>query len=601
MSPHGAAGEPSPNAAWAASLVGGLVRSGVREVVISPGARSAPLALALADHATRQPTALRLQVVIDERAAAFLALGMARAAGRPVALLTTSGTAGAHALPAVIEASLSAVPLLILTADRPEELQGCGAPQTVDQQRLFGAHVRWFAHLGAPRPGGPAGWPAALAARAVQRAVGPPAGPVHLNLAFREPLWTPGQEPSNPAPAPWIAHAPAAPSPAQARDALELLLGADGGQRGVIVAGPRALAPGEDPAPVLALARRLGWPIVADPLSGLRASDDAQVIACADALLRDPECAVALAPEAALRLGQLPTSKTLQGWLAPLAPRSLLVDPQADWHDPTHSAGGLLVASTAATCAALLSEARLRPAPASWLVGWQRAEAAARGALEAATGEGWWEGALARLVARALPPGALLQAGSSLPIRDLDAFGGAGPATLVGQRGANGIDGGIAAAAGAALVWETGPVAALIGDVALVHDLSGLAAACELGAPLLLVVADNGGGGIFEHLPLAKHPTHFERLFLTPPRLDLTRACAGLGAEVESIEDRAACARALTAALARPLGGPRVLVCRLPRTESRRRREAAWAAVSEAWRAWRAPTPEEVPCPSMSP
>ena len=595
------AGDPiDRNAEWAGALVSGLVRGGVREAVVCPGARSAPLALALAE---RDP-AVRLHVVVDERAAAFLALGLARAARRAVALLTTSGSAGAHAHPAVVEAWHSAVPLIVITADRPDELQACGAPQTIDQQRLFGAHTRWFAHLGPPRPGGSATWPAALAARAVDRAEGPPAGPVHLNVAFREPLWVPGAEAAWPS-APRVVRASLRVEPAQAHEALELLLAGGSAPRGAIVAGPRALAPGEDPTPVLELARRLGWPVLADPLSGLRHGPGAgEVIASADALLRDAGCARALAPSCVLRLGQLPTSKPIQSWLAS-APGALLVDPQADWHDPTHGAAGLLVARSADACAGLAQAAEARslaPAPAGWALAWSRAERAARAALDEVSRDGWWEGRLARTLVEALPAGALLQAGSSLPIRDLDAFGGARPAalTLVGQRGTNGIDGGVAAAAGAALAWRHGPVAALLGDVALVHDLGGLAAACELAAPLLLVVADNGGGGIFEQLPVAAHPRHFERLFLTPSRLDLARACAGLGAEVEEVQDPGACAAAVARALERPLERPRALLCRVPRPDSVQRREAAWAHVSRAWRSASAPALEETACPSMS-
>lgn len=590
--PASSGSQAALNAAFAAALVEGLVRGGVREVVLSPGARSAPLALALAARHD-----LRLHVVVDERAAAFLALGLARASGRAAAFVCTSGTAPAHALPAVIEAALSAVPLLVLSADRPEELQACGAPQTIEQQRLFGPHARWFAQLGPAREGAPREWPAAVAARAVDHALGPPAGPVQLNVAFREPLWQPGCEGAlPPVGAPRLLRATPRLDPAQARAALSLLEGP-----GVIVAGPRAFPPGgEGAAAALALGRRLGWPLLADALSGLRHGPfAAEVVSAGDALLRDPGFARAHRPRAALRLGQLPTSKPLATWLEAAAPATALVDAHGQWHDPTHAAAALLVADAAQACAALLAAAEEleRPtAPAEWGASWEAAERAARQALEAATREGWWEGALARALVEALPAGALLHAGSSLPVRDLDAFGGARPAplALVGQRGANGIDGGVAAAAGAALGWTRGPAAALLGDVALVHDLGGLLAACELEAPLTLVVVDNGGGAIFSELPLAgADPERFRRLFLTPPRLDLARACAGLGAPVLEVGDLPGLRQALAEA---PGRGPRVVLARVERSESARRREAARGSVSRAWRAARAPA-EEVPCP----
>lgn len=556
------------NAALAASLVAALARGGVREAVVSPGSRSTPLALALA----ARPD-VRVHVLVDERAAGFVALGLARATGDPVALLATSGTAGAHWYPAVIEAALSAVPLVLLTADRPPELQGCGAPQTVDQTRLFGAHVRAFAAVGPAAPEAPPGWAAAVAARLVDQAKGPPAGPVHLDVALREPLWAPGCEPPPSVAAPVVRRARARLSAEAAREALERL----SGERGVIVAGPRCAPPGRAgplAQAVDALSRALGWPVVCDALSGL------DHVRAADALLRDAAFAAEHRPTHALRLGQVPTSKATQRWLADAAPETVLVDPDGQWHDPEHQAALLLVADPVDACYALARSAGLRPKDDGWLAAWARADRAARTALDQAARDGWWEGAVARAVVDALPPGALLVVASSLAVRDVDAFGGAPAAALLSSRGANGIDGTIATAAGAALAWTAGPVVALMGDLAFVHDLGGLAAARELEVPLTVVVVDNGGGAIFGQLPVAAHPTGFERLFLTPSRLDLEAAARGLGAEAVTVHDLPA----LREALARRGPGARVVRAPVDRTEGARRRDAAWAAVSRAWR-----------------
>ncbi|MCO5169838.1 MAG: 2-succinyl-5-enolpyruvyl-6-hydroxy-3-cyclohexene-1-carboxylic-acid synthase [Planctomycetes bacterium] len=555
------------NASLAASLVAALVRGGVREVVVSPGSRSAPLALAFAAR-----TDVRVHVLVDERAAGFVALGLARATGDPVALLATSGTAGAHWYPAVIEAALSSVPLVLLTADRPPELQGCGAPQTIDQARLFGAHVRAFAAVGPATPEAPPGWAGAVAARLVDQAKGPPAGPVHLDVALREPLWAPGCEPPPATGVPVVRRArPRLPAEV-AREALEHLAG----ERGVIVAGPRCAPPGGGAlAPAVgALSDALGWPVVCDALSGLRH------VRSADALLRDPAFRAEHRPTHALRLGQVPTSKVVQRWLADAAPRTVLVDPDGQWHDPEHQAALLLVADPVDACYALARSAGDRAKEEAWGASWAAADRAARAALDRAARDGWWEGAVARAVVDALPPGALLVVASSLAVRDVDAFGGAPAAALLSSRGANGIDGTIATAAGAALGWSAGPVVALVGDLAFVHDLGGLAAARELEVPLTVVVVDNGGGAIFGQLPVAAHPTAFERLFLAPSRLDLAAAARGLGAEAVTVHDLPA----LRAILAR--GGPGARVVRAPveRTEGARRREAAWAAVSRAWR-----------------
>lgn len=590
-------GTSADNAEFAAALVGALAAGGVRDAVVSPGSRSTPLALALAARAD-----LRTHVLVDERAAGFVALGLARASRAPVALLATSGSAGAHWLPALVEASLSCVPLVAITANRPDDLQGCGAPQTIEQRGLFGPHVRWSAQVGPPRPGGPPGWPAAVAARAVDRAKGPPAGPVHLDVPLREPLWTPGVD-VRPARAPRVLRA----APAVGALAAEVAPLLDR-PRGLIVAGPRAVSSADDAARVLRLARARGWPVLADPVSGLRGHADPTLVLAADALLRAP--APALRPDVVLRLGQPPTSKATTAWLEACAATTVLVDEAGEWQDPTHAAALLAVAPAGLLCEAL---ADARPAP-GWLEAWRAADDAAQAALAAAAREGLWEGSVARAVVEALPAGAALHVASSLAIREVDAFGGApAPGVVVtSNRGCNGIEGTLATAAGAALARpgeRGGPVVALLGDLAFVHDLDGLAAAHELDLPLVAVVVDNGGGAIFQQLSVAAHPA-FERLFLTPSRLDLDAAAVGLGARVLVARDLAGLRAALREALEGPddeRGGPRrartVIRAVVDRAEGARRRSDAFMRATSAARAALEPAPhrEEARCPATSP
>lgn len=574
------------NAEFAAALVGALAAGGVRDAVVSPGSRSTPLALAFAARAD-----LRVHVLVDERAAGFVALGLARASGAPVALLATSGSAGAHWLPALVEASLSCVPLVAITANRPDDLQGCGAPQTIEQRGLFGPHVRWSAQVGPPRAGGPPGWPAAVAARAFDRAKGPPAGPVHLDVPFREPLWAPGL----PAPAGRVAPRVVRPAPAVDAGLAAEVAALLEAPRGLIVAGPRAVASADDAARVLRLARARGWPVLADPASGLRGHDDPTLVLGADALLRSPP--PGLRPDVVLRLGQPPTSKATTTWLDACRATTVLVDEAGDWLDPTHTAALLAIAPAGLLCDALGGQEH----GPGWLDAWRAADDAARGALADAARDGLWEGSVARAVVEALPAGAALHVASSLAIREVDAFGGA-PApgvAVTSNRGCNGIEGTLATAAGAALAGRR-PVVALLGDLAFVHDLDGLAAAHELDLPLVAVVVDNGGGAIFQQLPVAAHPA-FERLFLTPSRLDLDAASAGLGARVRVARDLATLRGALREALARP----ERLVIRavVDRAEGARRRADAFTRATGAARAALEPTHdrEEAPCPATSP
>lgn len=505
------------NAEAAAVLARSLVAGGVRHVVMSPGSRSTPLVLAFAD------ADARTHVVLDERVAAFVALGLARVAG-PVALVCTSGSAGAHWLAAVIEARHSRVPLILLTADRPPELHGCGAPQTVPQAELFAPYALLRVDVGPASAGVDPRWLRTVAARLLDAA----RGPVHANVAFREPLWEPGAKPVAVEPARILRPPPTADASTAAAVA-ERLVG-----RGVIYAGPRAAPPGDRAvgAAVARLGAALGWPVVAEPLSQLRGLSTGAVLAM------EP-------PEVVLRLGQPPTRRRVAERL--VGAETVLVDPDGDWLDPSHTATLLVAVEPVSLCDAVVPH--VRAAGAGWRAAWEAADGRAR-AQAASLCDTLWEGAVAREVAAAVPASGLLHVASSMPVRDLDAFAPPAPFAVTSNRGANGIDGTIATALGASLGWR-GPVVALVGDLAFLHDHAALHAARALGARLVVVVADNGGGGIFGTLPIARHEGAFERLFLTPQPGDLAAAAAGLGAYAVRVDDLQALRRSLSEALAR--------------------------------------------------
>jgi len=532
------------NYAFAAALFEELVASGVGHVCVCPGSRSAPLAVS----AARAP-GLRVWVHLDERSASFFALGLARAEQSPVALVCTSGTAAANFLPAVVEAYHGRVPLLVLTADRPPELRGWGAAQTIDQVGLFGSHVRWFSEAPAPQPGGAGLRHArALACRAAAVATGPPPGPVHLNLPFREPLdpspdADPGGE-GDPQPRargalPYTARWRDAPSPSP--DLVSRLLEAvKRAPRGVIACGPCDGDPGL-PGAVARLGRAAGWPVLAESTSQVRCgphTEGTPILARFDALLRSREFALAHPPDLVLRIGAPLTSKAFHQWLE-LHPASRLVmlDPDRTWSDLQHLASEVIEAAPVGLCDAL--EARLRrvsPSPGCprWLSEWSAAEDRARRVVEARLGAG--EALLAPRVvgvlAEVLPEGATLFVSNSMAVRDLDAFLPVSGKRLrvLANRGANGIDGIVSSALGAAAALG-GPLVLLSGDLAFLHDAAGLFAAHRHPIRATLVVVNDDGGGIFSLLPIAAHgeSVDFERLFTVSHGLDLGGVAAAYG------------------------------------------------------------------------
>ncbi|MBP2704170.1 2-succinyl-5-enolpyruvyl-6-hydroxy-3-cyclohexene-1-carboxylic-acid synthase [Microbispora sp. RL4-1S] len=498
----------NPATALATVLVDELVRCGVTDLVLAPGSRSTPLALA----AHAEPR-LRLHVRVDERSASYLALGLAKRSERPVAVVCTSGTAAANFHPAVIEASESGVPLLVLTADRPPELRGTGANQTIDQIKLYGSAVRWFAEIGVPeeRPGQVAYW-RSLACRAYQRAAGPvDPGPVHLNVAFREPLVPDGDtgwcEPlAAEESGPWVRARVAPPAAA---------LHIPPTRRGVLVVGDGAA----NVRRYVAAAGMAGWPVLSEPNGGGRYGDHA--VSMYHFLLGDQGFAGAHRPDVVVTLGRPGLSRPLLSWLRGVQEHIVVTPDLARWPDPTRSA----------TQVAQAVEIPIAAGNDAWLRSWRHAEHVAREAVdEVLDASGLSEPRLARDLAELLPNGSLLVSGSSMPIRDLDqTMRPRRGLRLMANRGASGIDGVVSTAIGAALA-HNGPAYALMGDLTLLHDQNGLVLGPREPRPdLCLVVVNNDGGGIFSLLPQAALDDQFERIFGTPHGVDFAHVAAAAG------------------------------------------------------------------------
>jgi len=562
------------NADFAATLVEALVENGVRDLVVSPGSRSTALALACA--ALEAAGRVRVTVVIDERVAGFLALGLCKAARSPVALVCTSGSAGAHYLPAVVEAARTGLPLVVLTADRPPELRDCGAPQTIDQVRLFGAHAVAFADPGPPAPGvSPAVW-GRVAVDALHAATGRPGGPVHLNLAFREPLWADGLvgRAVSVAPRP---RSPAGPglSP-QAATRLETMFSA--ARRPLVVCGARSLCDATTAA-LLDLVARWRVPVLAEPLAQLRFAPDVprEVLAFGEALVRAGDFVAGHAPDLLVRIGGTPTTRAVQTFVNTAQGPQVGVSLEGHRHDPSGRLDLLLDLDGAEGIRALARAVAPTVEP-SWREAWIAANARAGRALEAQAGQGFWAGTVVSSLVRALQEGDGLHVASSMPVRDLDAF--AAPSVcrvrVTANRGANGIDGTIATAAGLARASGR-PTFCLLGDLAFQHDLGALVAARGQAVDLTVVVVDNGGGGIFGYLPIATQTPAFERYFLTPPEADVVALAGASGARVFSCDDTVSLETALAAA--RQSAGLRVIHARVDRThDTLRHREAFEAA-----------------------
>jgi 2-succinyl-5-enolpyruvyl-6-hydroxy-3-cyclohexene-1-carboxylate synthase len=489
-----------------------LARCGVRQACTSPGSRCTPIVLSL----SRQP-GIESFSHVDERCAAFFALGAAKASGRPVAVTCTSGTAAANLLPAMIEARHARVPLIVLTADRPPELREIGAGQTIDQIRLFGVAAKWFFEVGV-HDASPdrLRWMRTLACRAYWTAVDGAPGPVHLNFPLREPLVTaeplPPDDTARPRGQPYVLREPAeTPPPASGP-------GPHPSGRLLIVSG----ADTPDPAGLAEYAASAGIPVLADPLSGARRGEAA--IAHYDLLLRSARFTQAHRPDYIFRVGDLPTSKPLRAWLASLPDvPQIAFDPHGLWQDPD-SVVGMRLRSRLPQPEGLSVDQR-------WLPAWRAADRAALRAIDEVLGQELSEPAVARGLTEWLPGEATMFVASSMPIRDVEEFVRVpqDAPRVLSNRGANGIDGTVSSAFGVASV--SGPVVLLIGDVALAHDIGGLLAGRRLELPLTIVLLNNDGGGIFHFLPVSAESDAFEEHVATPHGLEFEHAAALYGCD----------------------------------------------------------------------
>jgi 2-succinyl-5-enolpyruvyl-6-hydroxy-3-cyclohexene-1-carboxylate synthase len=535
--------------------------------MISPGSRSTPVALALADRAE-----LRVHVFHDERSAGFAALGLALATGRPALVVCTSGTAAAELHPAVIEAHQAEVPLVVCTADRPPELRELAAPQTIDQVGLYGRAVRHAADPGPPDAAMAPRW-RALVSRALADAAGPWPGPVHLNLPFRDPLvGTAGELPAGrPGGRPW--HEVVTGRGTLERTELDALGARLDQQRGVIIAGDGA----GEPDAVHGLASAAGWPVLADPRSGCRVARS-HTVAAFDDQLRHAAFAAAHTPTVVLRLGRPPASKVLSQWLAASGAHQIQVSSSPAWVDPEGTAGHRVVTDPTRLCidlAGRLSAGARTP----WAARWRRAEEQAQMAIAKvvdAYGRPTEPG-VARTLVESLPEGATLVSSSSMPVRDVEWYAPPRDGVRhVANRGANGIDGVVSTAVGVAL-GSTAPTALLIGDIALLHDSNGLAGLRDRAADLTIFVVDNDGGGIFSFLPQATEvaPERFEQLFGTPHGVDVAALAAAHGLPTTDLLDLADLPGLLH-------GGPRLVRVRTDRADNVAVHQAIHDAVAAA-------------------
>jgi len=548
-------------------LVDELARAGVEHACVSPGSRSTPIALALA----RDPR-MRVHVHLDERASGFFALGTAKATGRPAAVACTSGTAAANLWPAVVESSQSRTPLILLTADRPPELRGTGANQTIDQAGLYGSYARWFAEAPLPAERDGAAW-RALGKEAAARLLRYPRGPVHVNLPFREPLVPEGTTVGLDDPGPTGAEADDETGAPSDDDAARLASAIAGVERGLVVIGEMR-APAEK---ILALARASCWPVLAEPISLARRQGWA--LAAGQALVSCNDWLEAHRPEVVLQVGAVPSTRAAQA-LVGSVDRLLVLDHDHLDPDPEHRAAVSVRADPDATAALVMREMRAR-APSDWYRDWRSADAVARKAMDELV-DSWeepFEGRVARDLAALVPAGGVLAVGSSMPIRDLDFFMAPREGTrILANRGASGIDGFVSTVLGIAATGP--PTFALCGDLTLLHDAGALLWSARRGLNALLVVPNNDGGGVFSFLPQRELPEH-EELFVTPHGLDLARFAEAAGAGYERVEKASELVPAVSRGTA---GGVRLVEVPSDRDRNVARHAEVQAAVGRALR-----------------
>lgn len=549
---------------FAATFVDELAAQGVEYACVSPGSRSAPVAMALQRHPH-----IKVIVQIDERCAGFFAVGLGKSTGKPAVVLSTSGTAAVEFHPAVVEAGYSGTPLIVLTADRPPELQDVGANQAIDQSKLYGGAVRWFFDPGVPveQPNAARIW-RRLAARAVAEAS---RGPVHLNLPFREPLVAaPGQIPvAQGAPAQSSTAGRLLPSQAQVASLASALQRA---QRPLVVAGE--MYDGDRLAPAL---KRLGLPILAEPTSQLRRADAGAPVESYEALLR-AGWSLQHGPDLVIRVGGTPTSRVLNRWLTAAAAPTFLVDPDRLWRDEDQVATNLLSCDPQPLLEALPPVDR-----SAWREQWISAGKRASAAMAATfVSTPLHEGHVVRALSSRLPPGGQVFIGSSMPIRAADSFWPLSRADqrFFANRGASGIDGLVSTGLGVATGHSHAPTVLLLGDLSLYHDMNGLWALQRHGIRATVVVCDNNGGGIFNFLPQSEHQDVFEEIFATPLGLDLSQVARLYGLVYSPVTERSGLEPAIADAIAAPT--PTMVVVRFKREDSVSGHRLCWEAAASA-------------------
>ncbi len=572
------------NILWAETFVDGLARAGLRAVCIAPGSRSTPLTLAFDAHPD-----IKVYGHLDERSAAFFALGLAMATERPVAMVCTSGTAAANFYPAIIEAHYSHVPLLVLTADRPHELRESGANQTIDQIKLFGDHVLWSVDVALPSAGAPAvvhRYLGTLAVRAYATADGLFKGAVHLNFPFRAPL-----EPSGGAEeqrsrgagekGTRIWRGEMRPSVAQVQELAGIIRQHE---RGLIVCGPGDQRDGAFAAAVTRLSQATGYPILADPLSGLRFGphvENGRVSGAYNFYLAG-QGRLPAEPQLILRFGAVPTSKPLNTYLDTLAepPVQIHIRANGRWADDTHRVQLFLQADPVDLCNSLCEELTDDQPSKSWSDSIASLEASCWQALDQWRGNTFFDGTAVADVLAWMPPNTRLFMGNSLPVRHVDMFGrpSTKPIHTYGNRGASGIDGNISTALGIGAADADAPLVAIVGDITFYHDMNGLFALKELGGRnVTIILLNNNGGGIFHRLPIAAFEPPFTRRFLTPHDLDFAPAAEMYGLHYQLVTNR----RTLNQALNDDSSNrPRLIEVRTNSHEDYERQRALVAAVS---------------------
>jgi len=561
---------------YVGTFIDELVAAGVENVCLCPGSRSTPLALTFKCHPD-----IKTWMHLDERSCAYFALGMAKASGEPIAILCSSGTAAVNFAPAVVEAFHSHVPLIVLTADRPPELQGLGANQTIEQQDLYGSAVKWFANLPLPEASDHMlRYVRMVADRAVATALQGARGPVHVNAPFREPLMPAAIE----APAPVRQKDPPRAAPPLAVFDAAALLSA---RHPLIVCGPETGIEKHDAA---GLAARLNAPLLADPVSGLRGIDAPGVFGAYDCFLRVSALARELRPDCILRFGAPPTSKPLATYLQLHCDvPQVQVAPTGTWPDPDLTAHEVVHADPAAVCAVIArSTGNAEP---SWLETWQRAESATRSGIRKALPEAVaTEPSVIVDLAGEAPESATLVAGNSMPVRDFDSFfpAGARVAAILGNRGASGIDGVVSTALGASTVSE-GPTVLVIGDLSFYHDMNGLLAAQRFGLKATIVLINNDGGGIFSFLPQHEDAEHFETLWGTPHGLDFSHVAGLYGVGFQRVTTREEYKAALKASFY--ADGVKIIEIKTDREENLRLHQRIWDEVAKAVANIKVPSP----------